>query len=45
MLSTVFGPERDEVTRDWKKKFSEKRHNLPYPSSAIITDIKSKRIT
>jgi hypothetical protein len=24
----IFGPKRDEVTRDWRKKHNEELHNL-----------------
>jgi hypothetical protein len=35
----IFGPKRDEVTREWRKLHNEELHNLPsYPS--IIRQIK-----
>jgi hypothetical protein len=34
-LLIIFGPKRDEVTRDWRKLHSEELHSL-YPSTNII---------
>jgi hypothetical protein len=43
VLRRIFGPERDEVTGEWRKLHSEERHNL-YSSSSIIRQIKSRRV-
>jgi hypothetical protein len=42
VLRRIFGPNRDEVTRDWIKLHNEELHNL-YSSSNIIRIIKSRR--
>jgi hypothetical protein len=39
----IFGPKRDEVTRDWRKLHSEELHNL-YSSPNIIRMMKSRRM-
>jgi hypothetical protein len=41
VLRRIFGPKRDEVTRDWRKLHNEKLHNL-YSSPDIIRMIKSR---
>jgi hypothetical protein len=41
MLRRIFGPKRDEVTRDWRKLHNEELHNL-YSSPNIM--IKSRRM-
>jgi hypothetical protein len=43
VLRRIFGPKRDEVTRDWRKLHSEERHKL-YSSPNIIRMIKSRRM-
>jgi hypothetical protein len=43
VLRRIFGPKRDEVTRDWRKLHSEELHNL-YSSPSIIRQIKSRRM-
>jgi hypothetical protein len=43
VLRRIFGPERDEVTRDWRKLHNEELHNL-YSSPNIIRMIKSRRM-
>jgi hypothetical protein len=43
VLKRIIGPKRDEVTRGWKKLYSEEIHNL-YSSSDNIRMIKSRRI-
>jgi hypothetical protein len=43
VLRTIFGPNRDEVTGDWRKLHSEELHNL-YLSPDIITQVKSRRM-
>jgi hypothetical protein len=43
VLRRIFGPNRDEVTEDWKKLHNEEFHNL-YSSPNIIRMIKSKRM-
>jgi hypothetical protein len=39
----IFGPKRDEVTRDWRKLHNEELHNL-YSSPNIIRMIKLRRM-
>jgi hypothetical protein len=41
VLRGIFGPERDEVTGEWRKWHSGELHNL-YSSPDIIRQIKSK---
>jgi hypothetical protein len=43
VLRRIFGPKREEVTRDWKKLHSRELHNL-YSSPDIIRHIKSMRM-
>jgi hypothetical protein len=43
VLRRIFGPKRDEVTRDWRKLHNEGLHNLS-SSPSIITMIKSRRM-
>jgi hypothetical protein len=43
MLRRVFGPNRDEVTGEWRKLHSGELHNL-YLSPDIIRQIKSRRM-
>jgi hypothetical protein len=43
VLRTIFGPKRNEVTREWRKLHSEELHNL-YSSPDIIRQIKSRRM-
>jgi hypothetical protein len=44
VLRRIFGPKRDEVMGDWKKKLhNEELHNL-YSSPNIIRMIKSRRM-
>jgi hypothetical protein len=43
VLRRIFGPNRDEVTGDWRKLHNEELHNL-YSSSNIIRMIKSRRM-
>jgi hypothetical protein len=42
-LRRIFGPERDEVTGEWRKLHSEELHIL-YSSPNIIRQIKSRRM-
>jgi hypothetical protein len=42
-LRRIFGPKRDEVTRDWRKLHNEELHNL-YSSPSIIILINSRRM-
>jgi hypothetical protein len=39
----MFGPERDEETRGWRKLHNEELHNL-YSSPSMIRIIKSRRV-
>jgi hypothetical protein len=41
VLRRIFGPKRDEETRDWRKLHNKKLHNL-YSSPSIIRIIKSR---
>jgi hypothetical protein len=43
VLRRIFGPERDEVTGEWRKLHSEELHIL-YSSPNIIRQIKSRRM-
>jgi hypothetical protein len=42
-LRRIFGPMKDEVTRDWRKLHNEELYNL-YSSPSIIGMAKSRRI-
>jgi len=39
VLRKIFGPEREEVTRDWRRLHNEELHNL-YTSRNVIGVIK-----
>jgi hypothetical protein len=43
VLKRLFGPERDEVTGEWRKLHNEELHGL-YSSTNIIRMIKSRRV-
>jgi hypothetical protein len=43
VLRRIFGPQRDEITRGWRKLHKEELHNLYY-SPSIIKIIKSRRM-
>jgi hypothetical protein len=43
VLRWIFGPERDEVTRKWRKLHNEELRDL-YSSPSIIRIIKSRRM-
>jgi hypothetical protein len=43
VLRRIFGPKRDEVTREWRKLHNEELHNL-YSSPDIIRQVKSRRM-
>jgi hypothetical protein len=43
VLRRIFGPKRDEVTREWRKLHSEELHNL-FSSPDIIRQVKSRRM-
>jgi hypothetical protein len=43
VLRRIFGPKRDEVTREWRKLHNEELHDL-YSSPGIIRIIKARRI-
>jgi hypothetical protein len=42
-MSRIFGPERDDVTEEWRKLHNGELHNL-YSSPDIIRQIKSRRM-
>jgi hypothetical protein len=43
VLRRIFGPNRDEVTGEWRKLHNEEFHNL-YSSPDIIRKVKSRRM-
>jgi hypothetical protein len=43
VLRRIFGPKRDDVTREWRKLHSEELHNL-YSYPDIIRPVKSRRM-
>jgi hypothetical protein len=43
VLRRIFGPQRDDVTGEWRKLHNEELHNL-YSSPDIIRQIKSRRM-
>jgi len=43
MLRRIFGPKRDEVTREWKKLLNEK-HTDPYSSPNIVRVIQLRKM-
>jgi hypothetical protein len=42
VLRRIFGPKRDEVTREWRKLHNEELHKL-YSSPDIIRQVKSSQ--
>jgi len=42
-LRRIFGPKRDEITREWRKLHNEELNNL-YCSTNIVRVIKSRRM-
>jgi hypothetical protein len=43
VLRRIFGPKRDEVTREWRKFYNKELHDL-YSSPSIVKIIKSRRM-
>ena len=43
ILRRIFGPKRDEVTREWRKLYNEELNDL-YSLPNIVWVIKSRRI-
>jgi hypothetical protein len=43
VLTSIFGPKRDEVTGEWRKLHNEELHNL-YSSPDIIRQVKVKEV-
>ena len=43
VLRRVFGPKRDEVTREWRKLHNEELNDL-YPLPNIVRVVKSRRM-
>jgi hypothetical protein len=43
VLRRIFGPNRDEVTGEWRKMHNEELHNL-YSSPDIIRQVKSRQM-
>jgi hypothetical protein len=43
VLRRIFGPKRDEMTREWRKLHNEELHNL-YSSPDILRQVKSRRM-
>jgi hypothetical protein len=44
VLRGIFGPERDEVTGEWREPHNEELRNL-YSSTSIIRMVKSRRMS
>jgi hypothetical protein len=44
VLRGIFGPKRDDITREWRKLHNGELHNL-YSSTDIIRQIKSRRMS
>jgi hypothetical protein len=42
-LRRIFGPKRDEITREWRKLHNEELHGT-YTSPNIVRVVKSRRI-
>jgi hypothetical protein len=43
VLRRIFGPKRDEVTKEWRKLLNEELHNL-YSSPDIIRQVKANEV-
>jgi hypothetical protein len=41
VLGKIFGPKRDEVTREWRKLHNEERHDM-YTSPNVLRVVKSR---
>jgi hypothetical protein len=44
VLRRIFGPKRDEVTGEWRKRLNEELQDLLYSSPSIIRIIKAGRM-
>jgi hypothetical protein len=44
VLRRIFGPKRDEVTKEWRKLHNVELHNL-YSSPDIIRQVNSRRMS
>ena len=43
VLRRIFGPKRDEVTREWRKLLNEELNDM-YSSPSIVQVIKSRKV-
>jgi hypothetical protein len=43
VLRRIFGPKRDEVKGEWRKRHNEELHDL-YSSPSFVREIKSRRM-
>jgi hypothetical protein len=43
MLSRIFGPKKDELTREWRKLHNEERNDL-YSTPSIVRMVEERRM-